>query len=1584
MAGKYGPGGISSSGGVTGMDPYLQTRLTMTARYRESAGVDFDTAYNIAVSPADLGGGFRAMGGRLDNSYSVADMLAYQQHYEEPTISTADIRTLKQQLKDEGFVHPDWPITDYWGPDDPFYMAYKTRDDYLRDNPSARAQPGTESPKGLLHFLGDITPSGIWKGLVGLVKSTGADVGKTLGIDQLANLDPEFKTSHDARMVHVDEVEAKVKATGGWEGDKARGYTWQNYYDDNWKLYGDTKDEVMGALGKDHFKGIFALDQPITKDFDAGWNWTVTHPQDATWAVINTALLVAGGGPEASAGRKAATAPLQNLYRTATEDGVRAALRVIPSDVERGIVNRYANKLVTWSTGKLGWEQAGELFAKTTNVLPMAKSTILGQALTGVYTGAAKASVAARMIGAVESGQWGPGGVNPLGLEQSSLSRLIDTAPVLGQSIAFGPIGEGRALGNVMDLTGFVWQPTSFLPLKFADIRSGVTNLVGRNELAPLQQLFKVGREELISRWGGPEKAARFMRYIKAQAAIDKQLAERVTPTESNGREVLKTRWSLGAKMVEGGPAAIEEGIASVGPADVARTSLRVFADPGAKDPIVFGRAHDILDDVHTRGITSAVDAEGTPLVKVNDFKSWSGRKTGGGIWSKENADALADTAATLEERYAGGALPAQEAAVRASATEGVLGVGGASSYRMRMAKRMAEALTGEEKLIFTRADKPLTSAQGLDAWHSLTRRLTKLEDFAGSMTLDKEGLHRLGGKNLPQLGDLRAAGFTDEEITAMRLRGQQKTASAVIGATAPAGGLPTRYSGKAGEVIKLTEAEAQRYQQSLATRLDELTTKFVDNHPEFERRLENGRIPFHDNFTRKLIKQMALEAPRSVTIADDNVMASMAQMGYEPAIANKGTLTLRDVGSADVATELGQASRMQGAMDWLGLTERTIDKGVLGTMQRQQLEAELGSLLDQGHDLGVIGTAVDGPAALRLLRQGDESVAKLAEAKRSGIRTPGGRQIWRSGEVFDLRALHVQELMEHGGMDKRGAQMVQAAVRRAYAFGTVADIAHPLQSIKGLGQMLNLRGIPGAEDFFRTLGRTGGVDDSLAGAQKLVDRIQNAPGIRNALHIPDQLVRLRDFSQFALSPLFTLGEVVESSGLRALKGVPAQMPWKAEKTLAAAKLADPQGFEMVMADVFGDKVGPSLASHVGDDLDLLGMRGFFGVNQRSAEMLDGYRMHLRGDDVGDIRKTLEGIYHYGDRSPLELTANYVFFPLSFQKKVGTALVGWFNQAPARALYMQTALAMYNKMDENGAIKDWVDQYAPLLHQFNKLNVFAYGLGATSGPLGGKNKRVTDAVHAMVVAVSGNKGEAPLGAFLPVAVSAEDRKEAAQTYKRLIPAFSQVMSFWKDLTSQLHITEGGSDDWQVSNYFDDKHALDQEIEQDMFSQGLTAGRQSLSAKAVSQGYRNWVSEQDAGLKERYPRGAIFAERYTADAIAKSNELMDLATHKYHTPSENAVLTFASLVAQEEADSRGAAGSATLSPSAKRRYQLQVMASVQKGLPVPDVPGQLTQAQRLALRQAAGSLAQNYDDFDYYYDRYFADEFGPIKLERMAV
>lgn len=1572
MAGKYGPGGISTSGGVSGADSYYANRLTMAARYSQSAGVDFDTAYNIAVSPADLGGGFRSMGSRLDNSYSVADMLAYQQHYEEPTISTADIRTAKEQLKAEGWIHPDMPITDYWGPDDPYYTALKTREDYLRDNPSARAQPGTESPKGLLHFLGDITPSGIWKGIVGLVKSTGADVGKTLGIDQLANLDPEFKTSHDARMAHVDAVEAKVKATGGWDGDRARGYTWQSYYDDNWQLYGDTKDEVMGALGKDHFKGIFALDQPITKDFDAGWNWTVTHPQDATWAVINTALLFAGGGPEASVGRKAATAPVQNLYRTATEDGVRAALRVIPSDVERGIVNRYANKLVTWSTGKLGWEQAGELFAKTTNILPMAKSTVLGQALTGVYTGAAKASVAARMIGAVESGQWGPGGVNPLGLEQSSLSRLIDTAPVLGQSIAFGPIGEGRALGNVMDLTGFVWQPAGFLPLRFADIRSGATNLVGRNELAPLQQLFKVGREELISRWGGPEKAARFMRYLKAQAAIDKQLAERVTPTEENGREVIKTRWSLGAKMVEGGPAAIEEGIASVGPADVARTSLRVFADPGAKDPIVFGRAHDILDDVHTRGITSVVDAEGTPLVKVNDFKSWSGRKTGGGIWSKENEEALAETAATLEERAAGGVLSAQEAAVRGSTAEGVLGVGGASSYRMRMGKRMAEALTGEEKLIFTRADKPLTSAQGLDAWHSLTRRLAGLEDFAGSMEPGKDGLLRLGGKNLPQLGDLRAAGFTDEEITAMRLRAASKSAMVPEG---PLG----RYSGKAGTGIKMTAEEVQRYQQSLGTRLDELTTKFVDNHPEFERRIVNGRIPFADKSVAKLIKQMALEAPRSVTIADDNVMAAMAQMGYEPAIAAKGTLTLRDVGSADVATELGHASRMQGALDWLGVSERTIDKGVLGTLQRQQLEAELGSTLSSSHNTGLVGTAVDGRGALRQLRD----VAKIAEQKRSGLQV-AGRKLWNAGEIFDMRSLTVKELVDHGGMDERGAKLVQAAVRRAYAFGTVADIAHPLQSIKGLGQMLNLRGIPGAEDFFRTLGRTGGVDDSLAGAQKVVDRIQNAPGIRSALHIPDHLVRLRDFAQFALSPLFTLGEVVESSGLRALKGVPAQMPWKAEKTLEAAKLADPQGFEMIMADVFGDRVGPSLASHVGDDLDLLGMRGFFGVNQRSAEMLDGYRMYQRGDDVADIRKTLEGIYHYGNRSPLELTANYVFFPLSFQKKVGTALVGWFNQAPARALYMQTALAMYNKMDENGALTEWVDRYAPLLHQFNKLNVFAYGLGATSGPLGGKNKRVTDAVHAIVTAVSGNKGEAALGAFLPIAVSAEDRKEAAQTMKRLIPAYAQVSSFWKDFTSQLHITEGGSDNWQVSNYFDDKDALDKEIEQDMFSQGLTSGRQSLSAKKVSQDYRNWVDEQDAALKERYPRGAVFAERYTADAIAKSNELVDLASKKYHTPSENAVLTFAGLVAQEEADSRAAAGSATLSPSAKRRYQLQVMASVQKGLPVPDVPGQLTQAQRLALRQAAGNLAQRYDDFDYYYDRYFADEFGPIKLERMAV
>jgi hypothetical protein len=1601
--GGFSSGGSGFTGGATGADDYYSKRFDTYAKYLTGV-TSPEVMANLAQSDTLFRGAINSFGARPSNAYGVSQLIHYAQDRQVPAIPVEKIPELKQYLKDRGWVHPDTPITDYWGPSDPYYEVANRALGWERDHPESAPQPGQIQTHGIFQWLGDINLSKVFQSLAGMGKQATADLGYVLNARPLMNLNPEWKAKYERQNEILADVNKKIadkKASGGI-------YTYRDFMQD----YNIKKLDLNLRKDLTLTSNDSRLDDPLDEQdwIKPGAEGIIRHQfQDVSdlegvLAGFNIATL----GIEGSVAAKAIDPALRVLGEQWAKGGAEAAFRVIPTELEKVTNRSLMNKLVTFSTGKMGWEEGADMFKVLAKPLWSAKSTAAGGLVTAGLTAATKVSITSRLRGAAESGYIFPN-VNPLELPESQLSKSIGNAPILGKGIALGPAGDDRFLGNVVDLTGFIWAPESFLPVRFRDITNGVSNMVGRNELAPLQQLFKSGRKDIITNLGGEAATSTFLRYLKVQAHLRTEAYESLRlagKKAEDGPAFREAYFRASTRLSKGGSQAIEDAIRGVTPEQFAKTSISIFAE-GHGDPVSWGRAHQILRDVEVNGILKSVDqlddtgtplidkvtgaTKQTPIVTVDDFRSASGRKTSTGVWGKANQEALDDIGRRIH----------QATSPKTQTTAGGMAVTGDVERRLQQsnlsaAKRLGEVLTGDERLIFTRADKPLSTAQSISQWYSLNLRLRRLfPQLSEAVKAGEEKLFRYGYRDFPYMLDLKNAGFTDAEVQDMRTAAVRsaadKSVSQMAAATPTAPGQQTfpvdqliaaANAPTTKADLLLTGDQVARLHASVDQQLIELGQRLSDNHPQFKKMLNSDSHIDMSRANRKALRQYSATLPRAVTIHDPNVMNKMLDLGYEPAIGSPDMITLRDVGTGDIEKELGHAGKMQGMMDFLGLGNAEPRQKVLQTLMQKQLNAELGDQVARGN---VLTGEVSGEGLHNTLKD----IARKAEIKRSHL-TVNSRPLWKGGQIFDLRSLTVREIQEFGALPKTSAGRntaldIQGAIRRGYAYGNVADIRHPLTTMKATAEMFGIRGLPGVEDLIRTLGTKGA--DTFAD-RKVLGKLSGV------LRVPDKIARTRDFMQFALNPIFTLQNAAETMQMRAFHGVPHTMPWKAEEFVANFAVKNRERFAEIMSAAFGDSRGTLYSHHAFDDLYQLVDRGFFGLNLRANEMADAIKLAERGEDLSTIGKKVERIYRYGPglRSPFMSSINYLFFPFSFNMKYASAAVGWMNQQPTRAMAIHAGLAAWYHLNETGKLKDWQEQHLPILTELNKLNSLGSGgLGFAFSPIGGRNKRVYDAWKASQAVLNGlGAGPAP---FVPMAISEQDRKDAASVIKRAVPMIKQAQDLWKESVSQAHaFTEGGSDDWQVSNFMEDKRALDDEISADMESIGLIGGRGSVGTKAMvqaygglenAQNYTRWIQEQEKELARKYPQGKIFSDTYVADSVKKSQELSTLAEQPYKTSAENAILYFAAETAREEMFADLAARQHTMNRKQLTNLKIEVSAAAAQGLPVADIPGKLTSDQVQGLRSEAVRLAAAEPDFEWLYNRYFYNSFGAISVHPLA-
>jgi hypothetical protein len=146
-------------------------------------------------------------------------------------------------------------------------------------------------------------------------------------------------------------------------------------------------------------------------------------------------------------------------------------------------------------------------------------------------------------------------------------------------------------------------------------------------------------------------------------------------------------------------------------------------------------------------------------------------------------------------------------------------------------------------------------------------------------------------------------------------------------------------------------------------------------------------------------------------------------------------------------------------------------------------------------------------------------------------------------------------------------------------------------------------------------------------------------------------------------------------------------------------------------------------------------------------------------------------MYGSTGRSAAELSANFIFFPFSFQKKALTHIGKWLNEDLGRSIILHDALKAYESLDEKYDLDERWKDHIPYLQQLQRLNLFAYGL--SPGRFGGINSQLFEGV-----------GKVAWNAFIPFGGKIED----ASAGKELRDLGRQLTPVWNDINWMLHDT----------------------------------------------------------------------------------------------------------------------------------------------------------------------------------------------------
>jgi hypothetical protein len=1455
---------------------YFMNRLGTLRRSQElTASMQFDLARS-PLTDDELDEVTDAFGGNASaTGFGFSEALRDSLSREPKRIPVGDIQTLQSNLIAQGYA-PETAVPN--GSWDPTWYAYFRRWD--RDNYEkvlAGHHWGAAPIEAGFRLIANTLPSRVWQGVLGAAKGLQAQA---------------FGTDTEEGSLE------RLGALGGAVGGAAVGTAIApgvgtlvgagagaaiGFFAD---LFGEDEAEMDQSVGA---KLLDAL-SPLEEYQDKGWK--------AFWedlGFIATATSLAAGGRMAVTGVQGAVAGAKAAAVQTNTPALTAAL-ARPAMAQPG----FATKIIAGATKKFAPGTGAWIEQQAIRYGPIAQMQRPAfQVVNKAYTGLSAGSIGARLSGGFDLGT---GAVDQTTIEKA----IVETDPLeSGISLPF--------LGDLVDWAAFVLVPERFLPFKAGALGAGARRMMGDVSMWPYIHALQTADPRLTT---GAARAK----------ALELISAERNT--------YMRLDYGVHTEAIR---LAKEHGV------DYATARAQVVRNIHAERSALTG-------PVNTENLVRSVARGELPdelplttellsrsLRDQEKFAGWLVDLPGAGV---NKFDAYAETAARARgatRDVRSGRYLVTEHPQGFVATSSGLEIGTARGQTLQQAalKREADDL---EKLI-VRRERQAARATDPAITTRLTAEVRQLQERLETVRTSITDLDQVPTR----IGEINVMAATDDFLTRgelFRIRDEFNALREEV---------HTTFDGELSVAHQVARQKLSVLVHDLAARgyiPDKLAQKAV----------EAGARP-GDEVARHL-EEAAQRAARDVQLSPED-MTFFSERGYKPVVTGEDVIQLDEIGSIAEVFGIGEYTRRASFFETLGISGRFVKEENQFALKVAHERASLNQVFEEN------GLAVSGQQALTrihgyLEQQNREGVVwgPLLKKMRGRPHLP----------YVDPRQLTPEDLFkifeDIPEFTEQHARSVMGALKRGGALGADVKLMNPLVSARTLGRSMRVSGLPGFSDFVRTihapvtpkalstaagaaLGATTGYllgdepKDVIRGAigGAALGLGYSAAAKRTYGYLPDALARMNLALRYTFSLTFDAGRYTEQAMIAATRyGLPAHFMPRRALTQKAEGWATPYSAERVHGEDavrdamrFQDELnGTPYFGGLEDMERRVFQAGLLGFKPRDFEALYGFELYQRGWGREQIRDAVANINRYGmGRTVAEKTANFVFFPFSFSKKMLTSLGDFILQAPGRNLLLHEGLRRYHDSSLDERFRDLVENHAPLLEQLAQVNNLVYGLSPGRFFLEGLSDHRTAAgsvaqilssifvpsgAATTLAVAAGQAGDLAMNAFVPVVITGESIDKAGgvdgldDIIRRYVPLVREIDQYFFEgegnvtggaIGKQLAAVTSPTFETpyaQLTGYLDETRAFKSELEPLALALGYVSADGLLDSD-VGVALKAQYDALKDDLRLKYPQGwGLVSEIDNTDLInqAAMNDLATQVADGYASPGEEAIL----LVAQE--------------------------------------------------------------------------------------
>lgn len=715
------------------------------------------------------------------------------------------------------------------------------------------------------------------------------------------------------------------------------------------------------------------------------------------------------------------------------------------------------------------------------------------------------------------------------------------------------------------------------------------------------------------------------------------------------------------------------------------------------------------------------------------------------------------------------------------------------------------------------------------------------------------------------------------------------------------------------------------------------------------------------------------LEAQAKAAAVDADVPTALRQRlearGYKPVITGENVFMPGSAEKWAEATGIGDYTRRRAFFESIGVREDTVRSDDLWKVRKATERAELQQVIESTPDglnlparelYDVIYNAMNDVNHAGVVWGPFNFIGKAASA--SGHPE---RRLFMI-DVRSLRPGDIQQALEKAKVLPEGekawetSMAVYSALKRGAAFGGEWSGQHPVQTARMLGRALSLSGLPGFSDLIRTFhlqdqnawqtkgvgasklskakyagigAATGAIAGAVSGDEG-TDVLQGAAigaavglGTRIAArgtygYLPDALTRLNSALRYTLSLAFDAGRISEQNMIAMVKyGLPPMFSPK-KKIAQMGELRSPyvngavhgaEAWEHAIR-FWDDVTGTSWYKSLDDTDRRMFQSGLLGFQPRNWEAAQAFMLYQRGWDAAKIEDAVKNIGRYGvGRSAAEKSANFVFFPFSFSKKLLTTLGDFAIQAPGRNLMIYEGMRRWYESTLDTDFHQLVEDHIPLLETLSRINNLSYGISPGRWFLSGLGDQRTNWGKASFIlsqffapsgsatplaGAAGAYGDLAINAFVPIVVTGEaiDRLGGVEglddVLNRYIPFTREVTTYWNAINEQKVAATQGKSSWaQVEGYLDEKRAFTEGLKPMAAIMGYASPEGFLQSAAGAAYALQWQQMQTE-LDAKYPSALDTLEKYSSDADHSARILMELADRPDPSAAEETILNIA--------------------------------------------------------------------------------------------